>query len=293
MKIGFAGLGRMGQAMAANLSDNHCDLVLWNRSPDKAADFCQQHGGDLASTPAELSRQCDIVFTMLADDEASTEVHLGADGLFAGLADREDNAALPVFVVMGTHSLNHINQLINYDSRVLVVDAPVSGATMAAEAAQLLFMVGASSDNTERLEPFLNLMGRKVIALGSPGAGCVMKLSVNLLIHGFNQALAESLLLSELYGIHKNDAFEVISNSAAAAPSILYRKDLYLNELSQPVSFTVDLAHKDMTLITELAANFNTRLPLSDATLEQLDSARNSGYGKRDMASIVSFLSGE
>ncbi|MDP4990962.1 MAG: NAD-binding protein, partial [Marivita lacus] len=132
--------------------------------------------------------------------------------------------------------------------------------------------------------------GRKTICLGRTGAGAVMKLAVNSLIHGLNQTLAEALTLGEAAGIAPETAFEVIENSAAAAPMLSYRKPLYLDEASHDVTFTVALARKDMEVTAALAETLGTAMPQGKVTLDTLRRAEQAGFGARDMAAMVNFM---
>ncbi|MCL7940554.1 NAD(P)-binding domain-containing protein [Halomonas sp. ATCH28] len=145
---------------------------------------------------------------------------------------------------MGTISPDHLETLREKAAGHRVIDAPVSGTNQAATEGTLLIMAGATSDEVAALSPVFEPLSGDVIPLNNPGAGCVMKLSVNMLIHGINQCLAESMALASSAGIKAEDAFRVIESSAAAAPSLRYRKNLYLDECNDPVSFTVALAKK-------------------------------------------------
>lgn len=283
MRIGFVGLGRMGRHMARNLHRAGFDLVLWNRSRDKAQTLSDDLGCAVAVTPRALSDASDIVISMLADDPSSWDVHAGEDGLFAGSAR--------VFLVMGTHSPDHIEALAKRaPASTLVIDAPVSGATQAAEAGQLMIMAGCAVKEATSFLPVLDAMGKETICLGRRGAGTVMKLAVNSLIHGINQTLAEAMTLAEAAGIAAEDAFDVIEASAACAPMLKYRRPLYLDEAAHDVTFTVALARKDMETTADLAQRLGTAMPQGLVTLETLRAAETQGFAARDMASILNFM---
>lgn len=283
MRVGFAGLGRMGARMARNLVRAGHELELWNRSAVKAEALAAELGCTVAATPRHLATSADVVVTMLADDASSRMVHTGPDGLFAGSAQ--------TFVEMGTMSPGHIRWLVSHaPPHAEIVDAPVSGATQAAAEAQLLIMAGCDAQSAMPLMPIFDAMGRQTICLGKTGAGAVMKLAVNSLIHGINQTLAEAMTLAEAAGIAPAAAFDVIENSAAAAPMLKYRRELYLNKAANDVTFTVALARKDMTITAALAAELGTTMPQGRVTLEQLIEAEEQGYGARDMAAILDFM---
>lgn len=284
MRVGFAGLGRMGAAMARNIAAAGHDLTVWNRTAAKAEAFAEEVGCAVAGTPKALAEASEVVVTMLADDPSSEAVHLDAEGLFAG-------RAATVFLEMGTMSPGHIRALADAAPEgVTVIDAPVSGATPVAEAGELMIMAGCTEAEAQPLMPVLDAMGRQVICLGATGAGAVMKLAVNSLIHGINQTLAEAMTLAEAAGIAPEAAFDAIEASAACAPMLKYRRPLYLDEAAHDVTFTVALARKDMEVTAALAEAHGTGMPQGQVTLEKLKEAEAQGYGARDMASILNFM---
>jgi 3-hydroxyisobutyrate dehydrogenase-like beta-hydroxyacid dehydrogenase len=283
MRVGFAGLGRMGVRMAANLAAAGHEVTVWNRSPGKAEALARETGCAVAPTPKALVEVCEVVITMLADDPSSEAVHLGPDGLFACLGAR-------TFVEMGTLSPGHVAALADAaPGGVRVIDAPVSGATQAAQDAQLLIMAGCSADDGAHLAPLFDAMGKATMFLGQPGTGAVMKLAVNSLIHGINQTLSEAITLAQAAGIAPEAAFDVIEQSAAAAPMISYRRPLYLDEAAHDVTFTVALARKDMEVTAALARSLGTAMKQGAVTLDVLKAAEAQGYGARDMAAILNF----
>ena len=284
MRVAVAGLGRMGAPMARNLVGAGHDVVLWNRTRDKAERLAAEIGADVVDTPRAVAAGAEAVVTMLSDDPSSEAVHDGPDGLFAAGGPR-------VLLEMGTMSPGHIRALAaRAPDGVSIIDAPVSGATQAALDAQLLIMAGCTEEQAAPLRRLLDAMGRKTICLGEVGAGAVMKLAVNSLIHGLNQTLAEAVTLAEAAGIPRAAAFDVIGASAAAAPMIGYRRPLYLDEASHDVTFTVALAKKDMRVTAELADALGTAMPQGRVTLDILEEAERAGFGARDMASILSYM---
>ena len=285
MKVGFAGLGRMGGPMARNLVRAGFQLTVWNRTQSKAQAFADETGCAVVTTPRALAAACDVVLTMLADDASSREVHLGPDGIFAA-----ESQTLHV-IEMGTMSPDHISALVQAaPPNTTVIDAPVSGATQAAENAQLLIMAGCTQVDAAPLVPLFEAIGKQTIFLDRAGAGAVMKLAVNSLIHGLNQTVSESLTLAEAAGISPDTAFDVIEASAAAAPMLKYRRPLYLDEAAHDVTFTVALARKDMEVTAALADKLGVAMPQGRETLARLQDAEARGYGARDLAAILDYM---
>ena len=283
MRIGFAGLGRMGAHMARNLIAAGHEVFVWNRTAQTAKVFAVNEGRIAVQTPADLMGQAQIVVTMLADDSASDAVHFGQDGLFASTSDA-------TLVEMGTMSPDHIAALVaKAPEGIRVIDAPVSGATQAAADADLLIMAGCRNADAD-LAAVFDAVGRETIYLGQSGAGAVMKLAVNSLIHGINQTLAEAMTLAEASGITPELAFDVIEASAACAPMLKYRRPLYLNEANHDVTFTVALARKDMEVTAQPADRLGIAMPQGLTTLAKLIEAEKAGYGARDMASMLNYM---
>ncbi len=271
--------------MAANCARAGFQLAVWNRSAGPAEELASQWGAQIARSPSDLSASCDVVVTMLADDEAARAVYLAENGLI-GIGGAS------TLVEMGTMSPALVSELAQAadGSGKRFVDAPVSGATEAAREARLLIMAGAKQSDFPDLVPVFSAMGHKTIWLGATGKGMVMKLAVNMLIHGLNQTLAEALTLAGSAGIEEEAAYDVIENSAAAAPMLKYRRPLYLNELENDISFTVDLAAKDVGIALNLAEQLGVAAPQTKTTLSILQEAISSRYGGRDMASIYNFM---
>ncbi|WP_428699100.1 NAD(P)-dependent oxidoreductase [Stappia sp.] len=284
MRVGFAGLGRMGEPMARNLAAAGHALTLWNRTPEKAERLAAELGCEAVSRPVDLTGSSDVVVTMLADDASSEAVHFAAHGLFAAPGAK-------VFLEMGTMSPDHVRRLVEGASgEARVIDAPVSGATQAAAAAQLMIMAGCAAEEAEPLWPVLEALGRRTICLGERGAGAAMKLAVNSMIHGLNQSLAEAMALAGAAGIAPDMAFDVIEASAAAAPMLTYRRPLYLHEADHEVTFTVALARKDMETAVDLASRLGVPMPQGAVALRMLKQAEQAGHGARDMAAMLSWM---
>jgi len=286
MKLGMAGLGRMGVPMAKNLINAGFDIQVWNRNPARSASFATEMQCQIAQTPEALASACDIVITMLADDAASQDVYLGESGLLKG-------KKAMVFIEMSTVSPNWINRLQSQSSRAAIIDAPVSGATQAAQAGKLIIMVGGSEEIAQPLLPIFDALGEKTIILGKQSAGATMKLAINSVIHSLNQAAAESLNLAQAAGIELPLAYEALEASAACAPMLRYRKPLYLDERAHQVTFTVGLAAKDVDLATRLAQSLDVQMPQAELNLDILNQASQKGYVNRDMASVISYLKKE
>ncbi len=286
--VGIAGTGRMGSAMARAIHRAGLPLVLWNRDPAKAEELAAELGTTTAATPARLAAAADIVLTMLADDEAVAAVYDGQDGLLAG-ARRGT-----VLVDLSTVTPAVLGRFAA-DARaagVGLLDSPVSGSTATATSGQLTLMVGGDADDLARARPALEPLATSIFHLGPLGTGAAMKLAVNTLIFGLNQAVAEGLVLAERAGIDRVAAYQVLAASAAGAPYLGYKKAAFLDPEATPVAFSLDLAAKDLRLIAALAASVGLSLPQADTNLEVIRRASSDGRGGNDFATVAGELRG-
>lgn len=287
VRVGFAGLGRMGAPMAVNVGRAGFPLAVWNRDRSKLAAVVDRTAAEACESPRDLAMRVDVVITMLADDRASEAVHVGPHGLFSA------EGGARTLIEMGTISPAHVRELAGAAGHRTVIDAPVSGSIDAAAAADLLVMAGCDDITLEPVRPVLSSMSREVICLGRQGSGATMKLAVNMLVHALNQTVAESLVLAEAAGIDPADAYAVIERSAAAAPMLTYRKQHYLDEAGRPVSFALALAGKDLALALELCDELGVAAPQTRVNRAQLEAAERAGFGERDMAAVLAFLRGD
>jgi 3-hydroxyisobutyrate dehydrogenase-like beta-hydroxyacid dehydrogenase len=157
----------------------------------------------------------------------------------------------------------------------------------------LMIMAGATEAQIAPVSDLFAAMGKQTIALGQQGAGSVMKLAINTVIHGLNQSACEALNLAVASGSALSLAYDVLEASAAGAPMLSYRREHYLDEANQEVSFTVALAEKDMRLATQLATELGVNAPQAALIRDTLLNARQAGFEARDMASILQYLRAE
>jgi 3-hydroxyisobutyrate dehydrogenase-like beta-hydroxyacid dehydrogenase len=268
--------------MAAHLPGAGYDVVVYNRSPGPAQEFVSRHGGEAAPTAAEAASSADVVVSMLADGDALTDAYTGPDGVLATLRPGA------VGVDMGTSgpvAVAAVRRLVVAAGAELV-DAPVSGSTPAAEAGTLQIMVGGEGEAVARVTPVLEALGNP-LHVGPPGAGATLKLAVNSLLLGFNQALAEAVVLAEAAGVAPSTSLDVIAGGAVGAPMVTYRRPQYLDPAGAPVSFTLSLAKKDLGLALEQAATGGVPMTQTEATLAIVDALVAAGEGGRDLGYVI------
>jgi 3-hydroxyisobutyrate dehydrogenase/2-hydroxy-3-oxopropionate reductase len=284
--VGLLGTGRMGSAMSRALARGGYPPVLWNRTPEPAQALAAELGGRAVERPADVAAAADVCLTMLADDTAVAEVWSGPDGLLAGA--RSGMVLVDLSTVAPSSILRFAAAARTIGAGIL--DAPVSGSVGLAESGRLTLMVGGAADDLERARPVLEALADRIFHLGPLGSGQAMKLAVNAVVFGLNQALAEALVLAERAGIDREAAYDVLAASAVGAPYVHYKRSAFLDPDETPAAFAVELAAKDLRLISELAAAGGAPTPQADVNRAVLQSAIDSGRAADDFSSVAEHL---
>jgi len=284
--VAVVGIGRMGSAMARCLARAGLPLVVHNRTRDRAEALAAELGARVAATPAEAASGADVVLTMLADDAAVRSVYEGADGLLAG-AGR--GTVLADLSTVTPHTLRAFESAAR-SAGVGLLDAPVSGSVTTAESGQLTLMVGGATEDLARARPALEPLAKAIVHVGPLGSGAAMKLAVNTVIFGLNEALAEGLVLAEAAGIDRSVAYGVIAESAVGAPYVGYKRAAFLEPDSTPTAFALELAEKDLRLIETLAASLGVPMPQARTNLEVVRAASGALGNGADFASVAGYL---
>jgi len=286
--VAVVGTGRMGGAMVARLRGAGHPVVVFNRTAERADDVAALTGATVAATPREAAEAADVVIVSLADDAAVTAAYAGSDGLVAGL---RPGAVVLESSTVAPHTVRALGSDVAARGATLL-DAPVSGSVPVVQRGELTFMVGGDPDALDRVRPVLAPLAAEVFHVGAPGTGAAMKLAVNAVVLGLNQALSESLVLAERAGIDRADAYKVFAASAVAAPYVRYKREAFERPDNTPVAFMIDLVAKDLTLIAALAAETGARMDQAAANLRLAQEAVDAGYGARDISAVAAYLRG-
>jgi 4-hydroxybutyrate dehydrogenase / sulfolactaldehyde 3-reductase len=283
--IGFIGLGNMGRPMASNLCRKSFELLVYDVNPKATAALCEL-GARRASSVAEIAKSCDILITMLPNSAIVEEVVLGSDGL---LANGRGGQLILDMSTIDPASTDRIAARAA-ERGVAVVDAPVGRLSTHAERGESLFMVGAADADLERVLPLLKAMGTTIHHCGPVGTGGRTKLVNNYLCVVSCQMNAEALALSQRLGLDLEKTLTVLNGTTA------YNGQLQMNwpnkvlKGDNSAGFTIDLAHKDMSLIMAAANDNKVPLPLGAATREFFSLARSGKYSQSDFSAIVDAL---
>ena len=248
--------------MASRLLAAHHDVVVYNRSPERARPL-EQRGAKVAATPKQLAAGVDIVFSSVANDAALEQVMFGPDGALAGAR------AGSVVIEMSTVNPRTSRQ-VHEDARskgVSVLDAPVSGSTVQAEQGQLVIFVGGEEDVYQKCQAILAVLGSKTFYVGPSGAGATMKLCVNTLLGLGVQALAEAIALGVKAGLPRERFLQVLGETAVVSPSQKSKlENARKNDYS--TAFALRLMFKDFGLIVETAMELSVPMPATAAAVQ-------------------------
>jgi 3-hydroxyisobutyrate dehydrogenase-like beta-hydroxyacid dehydrogenase len=275
------GLGNMGTAIAERLVDGGYELVVQNRSREKAEPLAAR-GATVAETPEELAGRVDVVLTSLADDDAFESVATKAIG-----AARPGTVLVDVSTVSPDVSARVAAQAES--ARVPYLRAPVSGNPGVVRAGNLTFIVSGAPDTLTAVEPVLLAIGPTVHHVGDGEQARVVKLAINLMIGLLAQSISEALVLGEGSGVSRAALLEVMGSSAVGAPFVKYKTDALLRD-DYSATFTMSLMEKDIDLALEAAEHAGVELPLTGELKGHLHAAADAGYADDDFIALFQFL---
>jgi len=278
VKVGFIGLGAMGQLIVKRLMDAGHTVTGWNRSADKAAPLIAA-GMRWADSPRAVAAASDIVFSIVTDAAAVRAVALGPDGILAGLAKGG------VFIDMSTIAPDASREIAKAfaDAGSVMLDGPISGSPVTVTQGNASIMIGGDAAAYERVRDVLLAIGPKVTRIGGQGLACQMKIAVNLLLMVEVIAFGEAVALAEKGGVAREAAVDAILKSVAASPVLGYRGPFILEGKMPKVPLAdVTLQQKDMLLALELGRKLGSPVPLAAAANEMMNACRGLGIDHND-----------
>ncbi|WP_366247899.1 NAD(P)-dependent oxidoreductase [Terribacillus aidingensis] len=282
--IGFIGLGIMGQNMAANLLEKGEQLVVYNRTKEKAQALLDK-GAVWADSPRKVGEQANIVFTMLTDPAAVQAVAYGEDGLFSGM--QENSLWVDVSTVKPAFTKEMAEAARAHHIRF--VDAPVSGSKAPAQQGKLHFLVGGEEQDVKKVTPLLEKMGQSIQHMGANGNGSATKLAVNMLLVQSLTGLSEAISFGEAVGLDKEHLMDVLLALPVTSDIQAGKRDTILQQNFEP-QFPLEHAYKDLQQISETAYEAGAPLPMTNSVKELYALAKKNGYGKQDVAAVYALL---
>ncbi len=282
MKVGVAGIGRMGAAIAERLLKQGHQVTVWNRTLAKA-EAVRQHGALVAATPAQLAASADIILSILTDATAIAAAYDGPEGLLSGKVSGK------LFVEMSTVRPDTQRALAGRIKAkgAAMIDCPVGGTTGPARDGKLLGFVGGDAADLARARPVLEKLCRRIEHVGPVGAGASLKLAINLPLLVYWQAFGEALALCQPLGLDPARLVDIFADTSGG-PNVLKTRggmlaDAMQGKVPASTTFNIDSIRKDLaTMIEEARALGYDELPVTARALECFDAASRAGLGDGD-----------
>jgi 3-hydroxyisobutyrate dehydrogenase len=282
MRIGVAGTGKMGSVIASRLQSLGHEVTVWNRTRALAQPLLDA-GLSWAESPQALAGGCEVVLSLLTNEQALNDVYLSANGLFAAGGDC-------VFIDMST--IKPAKQVamaeLAREAGVTYIECPVGGSIGPAKEGKLIGFVGADAAALERVLPVLQQLCRRVEHVGPHGAGSTMKLAINLPLMVYWQTFAEAFSLVEPLGLDPKRVVDIFSDSSGGPNMLKVRGPMLAQALAGEKNDTVTVSlatmRKDVRTMVEQGQVNQRDLPLTVQTLRNLDLAAAQGLDGADCA---------
>jgi 3-hydroxyisobutyrate dehydrogenase-like beta-hydroxyacid dehydrogenase len=278
VRLGFVGLGAMGELIVPRLMAAGHKVTGRNRSPHQADPLIAQ-GMRWADTPRDVAAQSEIVFSIVTDAKAVRSVALGPDGIISGIGKGS------IFIDMSTIEPDESRAIADEFAKVgaTMLDGPLSGSPVTVKSGNASIMIGGDEQAFKRAKPVLLAIGPKVTRIGGNGLACQMKIAVNLLLMVEVICFGEAVALAEKGGVDRGVAVDAILKSVAASPVIGYRGPFILEGKMPEVPLAdVTLQQKDMMLALNLGRRLGSPVPLAAAANEMMNACRGLGIDAND-----------
>lgn len=281
MKAGFIGLGHLGKTMAKRLVSEGTDLIVWNRTKEKAEEL----GVKVAGSPASLIAGTDIVFVNLFDSDAVMSVLTGKSGLLEGGCKGK--------IIIDT-TTNHFENVLSFH-KILgehgghYLEAPVLGSVVPALQGNLTVLVSGAKDIYETARPLLEIIGKNIFYLEKPAVATKMKLINNLVLGAFMTALAEATALGEKAGIDKAAVIDILSAGAGNSMVLNAKKEKFMKE-DFSTQFSSALIYKDLHYLQDLARSMKVPLFTGSVTKELFGMTFAKGIADLDLSAVYKIM---
>jgi 3-hydroxyisobutyrate dehydrogenase-like beta-hydroxyacid dehydrogenase len=276
MKIAVLGLGQMGHALAGRLAAGGHEVVVWNRTPGRAADL---DGVTEAGSVADAVEGVDVALTMLADDDAVRAVALGHEGVV------DELHPTGVYVDCSTVSPDLAGELADATGRSRFVSLPVLGSPEAVAAGEASYLAGGEDPVIDHLEPMLAALSPKVTRMATPELALAAKVTLNLLLLFGVVALAEATAVARAGGLGDDAIRSLLGGSPMVAPGVKNRLEAVVNGHTAGWWSTV-LGAKDAGLAIAVAAGDGVEVPAATAVRQRYLDAAGAGEADSDIAAV-------
>ena len=284
MKVGIVGLGRMGGAMLRRLREQGFDVVGWDQRAH-ANQALAADGLRIAANACGVAADSEIVISSVTEDHGVRKIFTGAAGFL------EADVTGKLFIEMSTLQPMTGRELapVVEERGARLIEAPVLGTIPQVRAGTLLAMAGGKPEDIERARPVLEKLTRRIVHMGSNGAGYAMKLAANLGLGAYIQAVAESLALGLKQGLALDQMVDVLQETATASGWLKSKADV-LKGAPGDITLDIRTLRKDIMSAVATGALTGVPMPLSAGTLASLSAAVEGDYGDGDLAELPKFF---
>jgi 2-hydroxy-3-oxopropionate reductase len=282
--IGYIGLGLMGKSIARNILKAGFPLVVHNRS-QAAVQELMAEGAKSATSPRQVAKQVDVIFTNLPDTPDVEQVVLGPEGILegahAGLIYVDNSTIKPASARIIAERLKAAG--------VESLDAPVSGGDIGARQGTLAIMVGGSPDTLERVRPIFHVMGKTITHVGAAGAGQIAKAANQIMVAAQMVAMAELLIFARKAGADPRRVVEAIKGGAAQCWTLDTKPERLFSSNRQP-GFKARMQAKDLNIVLETAREYGIPLPSAALDAQLFNSMLQRGMGDLDNSAVLGII---
>lgn len=284
MKIGFIGLGIMGESMCENIVKKHDDTVYAFDMVEEKTKKLQALGAVACACARELAEKSDVIITMLPKSEHVKSVY----GELLDVLD-EGKTCIDMSTIDPGVSVEIAEQVKEKGARFM--DAPVVKSKPAAIAGKLGIYMGGEETTCEEMKPILSYMGENVVRMGGNGKGLVMKICHNALVSQIQNGVNETLSLALANGIGVQEFATAISYGGGQNFYLDSKKDVIEKE-DYTTAFSVENMHKDVTICMNLAQESGVSMPGEANAKRVYDAAMDAGYGREDFSATIKIVRG-
>lgn len=283
-RLGFIGIGLMGDPMTRRLAAAGYPLVLWNRSADKAREVAEATGAELATSIGELVQSVDVIMMCLANTGVVRELVLGDDGIARHARPGQRLIDLSSSDPEVTRELATV---MNDEYGVSWVDAPVSGGVAGAEAGSLAIMCGGSAGDIETVRPILEPLAARITHMGEVGAGQVTKICNQMLVGCAAAAIAEMVAMAEVSGVDATRLCEALAGGFAdSTPFRMLAPRMAERDFEAP-KWHLRTLLKDLDMAVAQGQRSTSAVPMSGLAAQIMRQQVAQGNGERDPAILI------
>lgn len=284
MKVGIIGLGMLGNAVAMHLLDEGFDLIVYNRTKEKTSQV-EKKGAKVALTPKDVTKNSDLIITIVKDADALEQISFGSDGIIEGI--HEGVIVADMSTISPNESKDISKQFEKHE--IVKLDIPVMGGPNVAITGDLIMMASGNKNTFEECRNIFEKIASKIFFLGDNGVANSVKLAMNLQITMLALSLAEGIMLVKKTDVDPKIFLEIL-NSTYFKTGMSEKKAYKMIEGKYDTTFTLSNLKKDIAIMTNTAKSLGIELPMLKKAEEVYGNAIKEGFGDIDYTGIIEYI---